>query len=86
MWPPVRVRASAGEPKRSRSASGDRYDFGLMPPVTTPIPFTDEELDAWAGKIAAWRASGHDVYVYFDNDARVHAPYDAMRLAGRVGL
>jgi len=48
--------------------------------------YTDEELDAWATKLAAWRASGHDVYVYFDNDARVHAPYDAMRLAGRVGL
>jgi uncharacterized protein YecE (DUF72 family) len=47
--------------------------------------YTDEELDAWAAKIAAWRASGHDVYAYFDNDARVHAPYDAMRLAGRVG-
>jgi uncharacterized protein YecE (DUF72 family) len=47
--------------------------------------YTDVELDAWAGKIAAWRASGRDVYVYFDNDAKVHAPYDAMRLAERVG-
>jgi uncharacterized protein YecE (DUF72 family) len=25
------------------------------------------------------------VYVYFDNDIKVHAPYDAMRLAERVG-
>ena len=47
--------------------------------------YTDAELDAWTTKIAAWRTSGHDVYVYFDNDARVHAPYDAMRLAERVG-
>ena len=31
-------------------------------------------------------ASGRDVYVYFDNDAKVHAPYDAMRLAERVGV
>jgi Uncharacterized conserved protein len=26
-----------------------------------------------------------DVYVYFDNDAKVHAPFDAKRLAERVG-
>ncbi len=27
-----------------------------------------------------------DVFVYFDNDARGHAPYDAMALADRLGL
>ncbi len=27
-----------------------------------------------------------DVFVYFDNDVKVHAPYDAMSLAHRVGL
>jgi uncharacterized protein YecE (DUF72 family) len=27
---------------------------------------------------------GRDVYVYFDNDAKVHAPFDAMRLAERL--
>jgi uncharacterized protein YecE (DUF72 family) len=48
--------------------------------------YTDAELDAWAGKIAAWRSSGRRVYVYFDNDAKVHAPFDAMRLAERVGV
>jgi uncharacterized protein YecE (DUF72 family) len=26
------------------------------------------------------------VYVYFDNDAKVHAPFDAIRLANRLGL
>jgi uncharacterized protein YecE (DUF72 family) len=26
-----------------------------------------------------------DVYVYFDNDAKVHAPFDALRLAERLG-
>ena len=46
--------------------------------------YTDAELDVWARKVAAWRASGRDVYVYFDNDVKVHAPYDAMRLAERV--
>jgi uncharacterized protein YecE (DUF72 family) len=47
--------------------------------------YTDEELDEWARKIAQWRAGGLDIYVYFDNDAKVHAPFDAMRLAQRVG-
>jgi uncharacterized protein YecE (DUF72 family) len=46
--------------------------------------YTDEELDEWARKIAGWRAEARDVYVYFDNDAKVHAPFDAMRLAERV--
>ena len=33
-----------------------------------------------------WRVHGHDVYVYFDNDAKVHAPFDALRLAERLGI
>jgi uncharacterized protein YecE (DUF72 family) len=48
--------------------------------------YTDEELDEWARKIARWRSDSRDVYVYFDNDAKVHAPFDAMRLADRVGV
>jgi uncharacterized protein YecE (DUF72 family) len=47
--------------------------------------YTDAELDGWAKRIGTWRASGRDVYVYFDNDIKVHAPYDAMRLAERAG-
>jgi uncharacterized protein YecE (DUF72 family) len=27
-----------------------------------------------------------DVFVYFDNDAKVHAPFDAIRLSKRLGL
>jgi uncharacterized protein YecE (DUF72 family) len=46
--------------------------------------YTDAELDEWAAKIGAWRAGGRDVYVYFDNDIKVHAPFDAIRLAERV--
>ena len=29
---------------------------------------------------------GRDVFVYFDNDAKVHAPFDAMSLASLLGL
>jgi uncharacterized protein YecE (DUF72 family) len=32
------------------------------------------------------RRAGRDVYVYFDNDAKVRAPADAAGLAGRLGL
>jgi uncharacterized protein YecE (DUF72 family) len=46
--------------------------------------YTDAELDAWAARIARWRRAGRDVYVYFDNDAKVHAPFDATRLRERV--
>jgi uncharacterized protein YecE (DUF72 family) len=31
-------------------------------------------------------ASGRDVFVYFDNDVKVRAPYDAMSLAGKLAL
>ena len=29
-------------------------------------------------------AHARDVYVYFDNDIKVHAPYDALSLAAKV--
>jgi uncharacterized protein YecE (DUF72 family) len=31
------------------------------------------------------RKRGRDVFVYFDNDVKVHAPFDAMSLAERLG-
>jgi uncharacterized protein YecE (DUF72 family) len=45
--------------------------------------YTDEELGAWAAKVREWTnaQNGLDAYVYFDNDAKVHAPYNAMQLA-----
>ncbi len=35
---------------------------------------------------ATARAAGRDVFVYFDNDVKVRAPYDAMTLAHRLGV
>jgi uncharacterized protein YecE (DUF72 family) len=32
------------------------------------------------------RSQGRDVFVYFDNDAKVHAPFDAISLAHRLGI
>ncbi len=47
--------------------------------------YTDEGLDRWAEKIRGWIAEAGDVYVYFDNDVKVRAPYDAMALIERLG-
>ena len=44
-----------------------------------------DALDRWAARIRRWRAGGRDVYVYFDNDVKVRAPFDAMNLAARFG-
>ncbi|KRB43218.1 MULTISPECIES: DUF72 domain-containing protein [unclassified Terrabacter] len=48
--------------------------------------YTDASLDRWAGTCRDWLDEGHDVHVYFDNDARGHAPHDAVRLVRRLGL
>jgi uncharacterized protein YecE (DUF72 family) len=48
--------------------------------------YTDKALDMWATRILEWHEHGRrDVFVYFDNDVKVRAPYDAMALAKRVG-
>ncbi|MFL6594010.1 MAG: DUF72 domain-containing protein [Chthoniobacterales bacterium] len=42
--------------------------------------YSDSELTWWADRIKRWKR-GRDIYVYFDNDAKVHAPFDAKKLA-----
>jgi uncharacterized protein YecE (DUF72 family) len=62
--------------------------------------YTEAALDRWAARIRAWRdgrkppserllarpprLERRDVYVYFDNDIKVHAPFDAMHLQAKV--
>jgi uncharacterized protein YecE (DUF72 family) len=48
--------------------------------------YSDHDLDEWATKIKSWTEQGCEVYVYFDNDAKVRAPFDAMSLMDRLGL
>lgn len=47
--------------------------------------YSDEALDDWARRVRSWSA-GRDVFVYFDNDAKVRAPFDALALMERLGL
>ena len=62
--------------------------------------YEEEDLNVWADRIMAWATGGEasgryastvraatqprDVYVYFDNDAKVRAPFDAMALEKKV--
>jgi uncharacterized protein YecE (DUF72 family) len=50
--------------------------------------YSDEELDRWADRVRQWArpptGTPRDVFVYFDNDAKAHAPGDARRLVERV--
>jgi uncharacterized protein YecE (DUF72 family) len=48
--------------------------------------YTDESLDRWAEKLLRWHDAGLDTYTYFDNDVKVHAPYDALALMRRCGV
>lgn len=48
--------------------------------------YSDQALASWARRIRGWDRDGRDVYVYFDNDVKVKAPFDALRLMQRLGL
>ena len=47
--------------------------------------YSDEALESWADRVRTWSEQA-EVLVYFDNDAKVHAPHDAMRLADLLGV
>jgi uncharacterized protein YecE (DUF72 family) len=62
--------------------------------------YDDKSLDQWAARVVTWAKGGEpadaeriggkgrrrrrDVFVYFDNDAKVRAPFDAKTLTERV--
>ncbi|ONI67533.1 hypothetical protein BWI15_30925 [Kribbella sp. ALI-6-A] len=64
--------------------------------------YDDDALDRWAGRIRTWHGGRtptngqrvgsaaprrqRDVFVYFDNDVKVRAPFDAEGLARRLGI
>lgn len=46
--------------------------------------YSDRALDRWAERVAVWAGDGRDVFVYFDNDAKGFAPWDATGLLERL--
>ena len=48
--------------------------------------YSDKALDGWARRIRRWDRDGRDVYVYFDNDVKVKAPFDALTLMRKLRL
>jgi uncharacterized protein YecE (DUF72 family) len=48
--------------------------------------YSDQALDSWARRIRGWHRDGRDVYVYFDNDVKVKAPFDALNLMRKLRL
>jgi uncharacterized protein YecE (DUF72 family) len=47
--------------------------------------YSVSELREWAGRIAAWRDDGIDVWAYFNNDWEVFAPRNAVTLRRLLG-
>ena len=61
--------------------------------------YSEGALDWWATRLKLWRkgqqpkdaklvtakrkSEPHDLFVYFDNDAKVHAPFDAQTLRAK---
>jgi uncharacterized protein YecE (DUF72 family) len=48
--------------------------------------YSDRALASWARRIRSWDKDGRDVYVYFDNDVKVRAPFDALNLMRKLRL
>jgi uncharacterized protein YecE (DUF72 family) len=46
--------------------------------------YSDRALERWARRLRRWARDGHDVYVYFDNDVKVRAPFDALGLMQKL--
>jgi uncharacterized protein YecE (DUF72 family) len=42
--------------------------------------YTSTALADWAATVRSWTAAGRDAFVYFDNDVKVRAPFDAIAL------
>ena len=48
--------------------------------------YSERALANWARRIRVWARDGRDVYLYFDNDVKVRAPFDALNLMRKLGL
>ena len=48
--------------------------------------YSERALEGWARRIRGWARDGRDVHVYFDNDVKVRAPFDALNLMQKLRL
>jgi uncharacterized protein YecE (DUF72 family) len=48
-------------------------------------PYSDADLDYFAGRMRTWLEEGHVVWAFFNNDIHGHAFRDAARLKARLG-
>jgi uncharacterized protein YecE (DUF72 family) len=48
--------------------------------------YSQRALGNWARRMRRWAHDGFDIYVYFDNDVKVKAPFDALNLMHKLGL
>lgn len=46
--------------------------------------YSSGSLDTWAARCRAWKGTGRQVFVHFDNDAEGRAPHDALALLERL--
>jgi uncharacterized protein YecE (DUF72 family) len=78
----------ADSPHRWPLLERDTSDFRYLRlhghPELYASGYSDRTLDWFAARARRWLDAGQDVYVYFDNDSRGHAPYDAVRLLERL--
>jgi uncharacterized protein YecE (DUF72 family) len=47
--------------------------------------YSEDDLRWWADRLGEWRAHGHSVHAYFNNDGHGHAVRNAWRLAQLCG-
>ncbi len=76
----------------------DAPDFRLWDVVTTDLAYvrlhghtrkyasrySAQSLDQWAQKLRDWHSQGLDAYLFFDNTSEGAAPFDALKLVGRL--
>ncbi len=78
----------ADSPHRWPMLDRDTSDFRYLRlhghPDLYASGYSEETLDWFAARARRWLDAGRDVYAFFDNDARGHAPYDAVRLLARL--
>ena len=76
------VDSHAGDFPRFRADTGAPLAYLRLhgAPRTYHDGYSPRALGGWATTVLEHAEAGRDVYVYFDNDAERHAPWDALTL------